>query len=278
MISRISLGILTTALAFAIAAPLHAAPATSAVAPVDSITYHIERHNQQVIVKDAHGKTLTTFSAATPALQGLLMWSAVGPAAGTPRPLVLTLKNQNGRRLQSTPILVMCPQTLSLSYHSVAGGTVLAISTTQLNPPDPDYWPSSGLIYTSGTNGHPLGFMYGTVGSERLKYVYEVRDFSIVDQKGETFLYGEVNTREASMKVSSPAGYDQYFDRDGQGTLELNGTSIAIDKVTEDGKASKSFPWKNHSLVVAEPCSWSVTLDGKLTVSAPSTAKTTASK
>ncbi len=148
---------------------------------------------------------------------------------------------------------------------------MLAISTTQLNPPDPDYWPSSGLIYTYGTSGRPLGFKYGTVGSEQLRYVYEVHDFSLVDQHGETFLQGTVNAREASIKISSPAGYDQYLNRHGTGTLDINGTSIAIDKVTEDGKVFKSSPWKGRSLVVAEPCSWSVTADGKLTVNAPST-------
>jgi len=276
MISRIALGILSATLAFAAVSPLHATPTASAAAPAASVTYHIERHNQQVVVENADGKALTTFSAATPT-QSLLVWSAAGPAADTSaqRPLTLTLKDQKGRRLRSTPILVMCPQTISMNYHSITGGTVLAISTTPLNPPDPNYWPSSGLIFTSGTNGYRLGFVFG---SKRFKYVYEAHDFAILDHDGETLLQGIANSPESSMEISSPAEYGQHLNQNGTGTLQLNGTSIAIDKVTKEGKVYQSVPWRGHTLVVAEPCSWSITIDGKLTVSAPSTAKTTANK
>ncbi len=270
MMSR-SLGILFAALAFAIAAPLHAAP--SVAAPADSMTYHIERHNQQVIVTDADGKALTTFSAATPTLQGLFTWSAAGPTANTPRSLTLTLKDLNGRRLWSTPVSVVYPQIVSVNYPSTADGTLLTINTTQDNPFNTEWPPASGVSFVVGADGRPLNF---GVGSHQFKYVYEPHGFSVVDQNGKTLMHGDFAAN--NLDIGSPAGYGLHLNQDGTGAMNVNGTEIAINKITKDGKVYQSFPWNGHNVLIEQSCSWNVTSDGDLTVSAPSTGSKSASK
>lgn len=78
MMSRL-LGVLAAMLALAAAFPLHAAPA----APVNLMVYHIERHGQKVIVKDADEKTLTMIicphQVLTSLLEPMVAWSVLGP-------------------------------------------------------------------------------------------------------------------------------------------------------------------------------------------------------
>ena len=274
MISRTMIGVLSAMFASAVAAPLHAAPAAAA-APAASVTYHIERHNQQVTVKDANEKVLAAFPTTTPTIQGICMWGAVGPAADTSaaRSLTLTLKDQNGRRLWSTPVLVAYPQIISVNYNSTAGGTLLMINTTQDSTPNPDYPPASGLSVTIGADGRPMSF---GDASHRYKYVYEPQGFSVVDPDGKVIEH--INADTHKFEIAGTAGNSLHFNQDGTGTMRINGTNIAIDSVTKDGKVYQSFPWNGHKVLIEQGCNWNVTTDGDLTVNAPSIAKTTARK
>ena len=274
MTSRFSLGLLSATLAFAAAAALHASPAAPAqAAPAASMTYHIERHGQQVLDKDANEKTLTTFSAATPTLQGLFTWSAAGLTADTPRTLALTLKDQNGRRLWFTPVAVAYPQNISVNFNTTSEGTQLVINTTQPNPSNPDYPPATGLTFVVGADGRPESFRDA---SHRFKYVYQAHGFSVVDQDGKTVMHGNFDT--ASSEIGSPLGFNLHLSQDGTGTMQINGNTIVIDKITKDGKTYQSFPWNSHKVLVEQGCNWNVTSDGDLTVNAPSATQTAASK
>jgi hypothetical protein len=264
MMSRL-LGIVAAPLAVAAASPLHAAPA--------AVTYHIERYNHLVTVKDANEKTLTTFSAATPTLQGLFTWSAANPPINTPRTLTLTLKDQNGKRLWSSPVPVAYPQNINVSFNTNAEGTQLAINTVQDNPSNSNYPPASGLVFVVGANGRPMSFGDGT---HQFRYVYEANRFSVVDKDGKTLMHGDFAAK--NLDIGSPAADGLHLSQDGTGTMQINGTSIAIDKVTKDGKTYQSFPWNGHKVFIEQDCNWNVTTDGDLTINAPSIDKTTASK
>ena len=274
MISRTPIGLLSATLALAATSPLHAVPTAPAdTATVSTATYHVERHGSQVTVKDADGKLLATFSAATPTIRGLYLWGAAGPAANTPRSLSLTLRDQNGGRLWSTPVPVVYPQTVSVNYNSTAGGALLMINTTQNDAPDPDYPPASGLSFTLGADGRPIDF---SDTSHRYTYVYEPHGFSIVDQCGKVVEHVDIDTKK--FEITGPAGYNLHLNQDGTGTMQINKMSIAIDKVTKDGMIYQSFPWNGHKVFIGMGCNWNVTSDGDLTVNAPAPDKKAARK
>lgn len=224
MISRVSLGILFAALAFAIAAPLHAAPAASVTAPIDSVTYHIERHNQQVMVKDANEKTLVTCTAATQTIQGFFVWSAAGPAANTPRRLTLTLKDENSRSLWSTPVSVVYPQSVSVGcYDDTGSGTQLVVRTTRANPADPDYLPASSLSFAVGADGRLISF--GSA-SHQYKYVHEADTFSVVDQDGQTVIFGYFVVNKLGIHGLGRSRQGLHLNPDGTVTIQIDGKNV----------------------------------------------------
>ena len=220
-----SLGLLPAVLA--IAAPLHAAPAPPVAAPLNLMVYHIERHGQQVTIKDANEKTLTTFSDATPLLQGLLSWSATSRAANTPRSLALTLKDQNGRNLWSTPVAVVYPQSISVgSYDDTGSDTQLVVRTTQANPADPDYLPASGFNFGVGTDGRLVSF---GAGSRQYKYAYETQGFSVVNQEATTVIHGDFVNKRAVPRLGR-SGLGLHLNPDGTVAMQINGKEVEVSE------------------------------------------------
>ncbi len=231
MMSRLSLGTLSAALAFAIAAPLHAAPPVAA--PVNSMIYHIERRNQQVTVKDADEKTLVTCTAATQTIQGFFVWSAAGRAANTPRKLTLTLKDQNSQNLWSTLVSVVYPQTISVGcYDDTGSGTQLVVSTTQANPANPDYPPASDLSFAVGADGRLVSF--GNA-SHQYKYVYEAQSFSIVDQDGKTIIYGYFVVNKLPIRSLGRSRQSFHLNQDGTVTIQIDGKNVEPSNVLKNG-------------------------------------------
>ncbi len=221
MISLFSLGLLSATLAFAAAAPLHAAPA--AAPPVNLMVYHIERHGQQVTVKDANEKPLTTFFNATPVLQGIFVWSAARRAANTPRKLTLTLKDQNGRNLWSTPVSVVYPQSISVgSYDDTGSDTQLVVRTTQANPADPDYLPASGFNFAVGADSRLVSF---GAALRQYKYVCEGDTYSVVDQNGQTVIFGYFVNQRAVPRLRR-SGLGLHLNQDGTVTMQINGKNV----------------------------------------------------
>ncbi len=261
-------------MAFAVAAPLHSAFAGSAMpAAVLSATYHIERHNQKVSVEDANGKALAAFSAATPSIQGSFTWSATVLSANKVPILTLTLKDGSGRSLWSTPVSVVYPQTIAVNYNSTAGGTLLSITATQNNTPDPDYPPASGLLFTIGQDGRPISF---GDAAHQYKYIYAPHGFSVVGPDGKTVMQGSDNA--SNLEINSPSGFRLHMNLDGTGTMQLNGMNIPIEKVTKDSKVYVSFPWNGHTVLIEQSCNWNITSDGDLTINAPTTGRAAAIK
>lgn len=221
MISRIALGVLSAMLAFADALPLYAAPAASA--PVNLMVYHIERHGQQVTVKDANEKTLVTCTAATPTIQGGVVWSAAGRAANTPRELTITLKDQNSRNLWSTPVLVVYPQSISLGcYDDTGSGTQIVVRTTQVNPADPDYVPASGFSFAIGADGRLVSF---GDASHQYKYVCEADTYSVIDQSGQTVIFGYFVNKQAVPRLGR-SGLGLHLNQNGAVTMQINGQDV----------------------------------------------------
>ena len=225
MTTRFSLGLLPAILA--IAAPLHAAPASPVVAPVSLMVYHIERHNQQVTIKDANEKTLITFADATPTLQGFCVWSAASRAANKPRSLTLTLKDQNGRNLWLTPVTVVYPQSISVgSYDDTGSDTQLVVRITQANPADPDYLPASGINFAVGADGRLVSL---GAGSRQYRYVYGADTFSIVDQDGQGVFFGDFVDKRAVPHLGR-SGLGLHLNQDGTVTMQMNGKNVEVDE------------------------------------------------
>jgi len=261
MMSRTSLGILSAALAFAIAAPFHAAPAASAqAAPAGAVIYQIERHNQQVTVKDADGKMLVMCTATTPTIQGVLMKNAtdggvISADRTVPHHSTFTLEDQNGRRLWSTVVPVVSPNRLSFKYNPDVSGSQLIIAHQTEDTSNPDQTPISRLVMVLGPDGRPVSM---SDGHKTYSIAISPTSVSLTDPTGKTIRSIEIKNTGA--------------------IVNLNGTKLEIKQVTKDGKVYTSFPWNGHYVLIEQSCNWNITSDGNLTVSAPSTAKTTASK
>ncbi len=262
MIFRFSLGLLFATLAFAAAMPLHAAPAASA--PVDSVTYHIERYNQQITVKDADEETLATCTTATPEILAIL-------TKVVPHQLLFTLEDQGGKQLWSTPIPVISPAKFSFQYSTDISGTKISVTHQQKDTSDSTQPPFSRAVIVIGSDGRPVSM---SDGHKTYNFAVTPTGGSITGPDGKILVQKGKN----GIDVSGPEGNAAHLNPDGTGTMQINGTDIAITKVTKDGKTYQSFPWNGHKVLVEQSCTWSVTTDGDLTVNAPSTAKTTASK
>lgn len=279
MTSRIPLGILSTALAFAIAAPLHAAPTASAAAPVDSMTYHIERHNQQVTVKNASGKMLATFFATTPTIQGVLAKAA--PSAGvvpinknSSHQPMFTLEDQNGKRLWSTLVPVLSPTNFRLIYNADMSGTELVLDHQTENTSDHSQPLASRLFFMLDADGHPLS-AGDNLGN---KFAISPTGASLTDSDGKVLFKAQGTPNDGAI-FSGPDGMTGSVKTTDTGaSVNLNGIKFEIKKVTKDGKEYSSFPWNGHNVLVEQPCTLGFTSDGDLTVNIPEAAKTTATK
>ncbi len=276
-----SLGILSAALAFAIAAPLHAAPTTSAAAPVDSVTYHIDRHNQAVTVKDANEKTLATFFAMTPTIQGVFTKAAAASDTGIASTdkkalhrLRFTLEDQAGRQLWSTIVPVVSPLKFSFSYNADVSGLQLTIAHQTEDTSATDQPPFSRLVMVIGPDGRPVSM---SDGHKTYNIAISPTSASFIGQDGEILLKGQGTPNDGAV-FTTPTGNGSVKTTDTGAVVNLNGTKFEIKKVTKDGKVYSSFPWNGHNVLVEQPSTLSFTSDGDLTVNIPKTDKATVSK
>ena len=277
MISKISVGVLLSAFAFAIAAPCGAAPITPAQAPTAVVVaYVLQNHDQHVTVKDGDGKTLRTAQAGTPTLQLVISITSAPPASPTAaspslaapdsavvkpksRQVSLLLRDQNGLRLWSQ-LLPMAPQmhtfTFSATSSSAAKGTRLeltfstkksetATASDESEPPP--------IIMTIDSHGQFVGMK----GADKEMKI-------AANRSGVTFTGPDGSGESASVNLNKDAS---------AGMMVINGTQIPIERVKRNGKSYLSFPWNGHKVLVGDGCNFSVTSDGDLTVDPPSGSK-----
>jgi hypothetical protein len=262
MTSRFPLGILSAVLA--LAAPLHAAPA--AANTVDSVSYQIERHNQQVTVKDAKGKTLVTCTAVTPTLQGIfarqLNRAGAVSTDKTPSPLTFTLEDQNGLKLWSTIVPVISANQVSFKYNDNMSGSQLVVGHQTENTSDADQRPFLRLVILIGPDGRPISM---SDGHETYKIAINPTDTSVVGQDGKTLMQMHVHPNKTATFVT-PDGIGSAAASDSGVALNLNGKTVSAKMVTKEGKHYLSFPWNGHNVLVEQPCTVNFTADGDLTI------------
>ena len=280
MISRFSLSLFSATLAFAAAVSLHAAPAAAVqAAPADSVTYHIERHGQQVTVKDANEKTLITRLATTQTIQEVFTKAVPNPnAAFTHKKvadqIMFTLEDQTGRRLWSTPVPVVSPNQISFVYNTKMVGSQLIIGHQAEDTSARDQPPFSRLVIVIGLDGRPVSM---SDGHKTYNIAISPTESSFTGQDGKVLLETHVKANN-TIAFTTPDGTGSAQATGTSVAINLNGTTVSAKTVKKDGKTYLSFPWNGHNVLVEQPCTISFTNDGDLTVNIPSTAKTTASK
>ena len=270
MMSRL-LGVLAATLALAVAAPLYAAPTPAA--PADSITYHIERHNQQVTVKDANEKTLVICRATTPTLQGIFVKNVLNGTVSTdkktPGQLRFMLEDQNGLRLWSTLVPVTSPLQVGFKYGPEINGSVFVVTHQAEETSDPNQPPALRLVWVMGLDGHPVSMSDGV---RTMNFAINPTGISVTNPSGKVLMKSESTPKDGTVFSTSDGASGSVKTTDTGSVIDINGTQTMVKKVTKDGKVYSSFPWNGHHVLAEQPCSISVTSDGDLTVNAPSTA------
>ena len=278
MTSWFPLGILSAV--FALATPLHAAPA--AAKTVDSVSYQIERHNQQVTVKDANGKTLVMCTAVTPTLRGIFARQLdkinldkinTVSADKTPSPLTFTLEDQNGLKLWSTIVPVISANQVSFKYNDNMSGSQLVVSHQTENTSDADQRPFLRLVVVIGPDGRPISM---SDGHETYKIAINPTGASLVGQDGKALMQMHVQPNKTVTFVT-PDGIGSAAANNSAVALNLNGKTVSAKMVTKEGKHYLSFPWNGHNVLVEQPCTVNFTTEGDLTINTPSANSTSVS-
>ncbi len=255
MITRLSASLLIAASAL-LPASCPAAPPAPAVRTI-STSYTINNRSSLVTVKSEAGKVLLTRKAATPTLRAVLVKEAAA-STGLPHPLLFTLEDATGLRLWSAPIPTghgMHSAKFVWKAVDGAGGGMkftfafsterqpgTAASAAEGNSPD-------GPIFTCviGASNNIISMNAGDK-TDQINMTAVPNGATLTSSDG----------TNATVHVT-PAG----------DTLEINGTTIRLERVKRDGKDYILFPWNGHKVFVESNCGFSLTGDGDLTVNGP---------